>query len=394
MEVVASGHPLWLPAHELYKIVEQITRIVRTGRGFRMVLHAEDRMVAQPEAFERLIVEIHVRDFHVARVERIRVHREAVIVRRDLHLLRYFVAHRMVGAAVAEFQLIGLAAKREPQQLVPQADAEDRLLADEFANVGHLGLQRFGVARAVRKEHAIGLERQHIFGGGEGWDHRYAAAHLHQAAQNVVLDAVIVGHYVVFGFGRPAHQFRRRAGIHGLGPFIAFERGDAGGQIQTGHGGNAARAFHQLPRVGFNGREHAAHHTASAQVADQRAGIETRNHGYAGAAQKGVRPRIRTPVAGDAREFADRQTFNIRTGRLVVPGAGSIVADLWIREDDDLAGIGGIGEYFLVAGEGGVEYDLSGPLGRRTKTLAFEDRAVFQGEGCGIQFRLFLPGSG
>ena len=142
--------------------------------------------------------------------------------------------------------------------------------------------------------------------------------------------------------------------------------------------------------VGFNGGEHAAHHAARAQMAHQRARIETGNHRNAGAAEKGVRLRIRAPVAGDGRELAHHQTFDIRTGRLVVRGTGSVVADLRIGEDDDLAGIGGIGEDFLIAGEGGIEDDLSGPLGGRTKTLALEDGAVFQGEDCSVQFRLFL----
>ena len=50
------------------EIVEQIVRIVRTGRGLRMVLHAEHGVAAMPEAFQRLIVQIHVRDLDVVHV--------------------------------------------------------------------------------------------------------------------------------------------------------------------------------------------------------------------------------------------------------------------------------------------------------------------------------------
>jgi hypothetical protein len=50
-----------------------------------------------------------------------------------------------------------------------------------------------------------------------------------------------------------------------------------------------------------------------------------------------------------------------------------------------LAGVGRIGENFLIAGHGRIENDLSGSLGGRTKTPAFEDRAVFQGQDRSVQ---------
>jgi hypothetical protein len=72
-------------SHELHEIVEQVVRIVRAGRGLGVVLHAEHRILAVAEAFERLVVQVDVGDFDLVEVERIRVHREAVIVRGDLH---------------------------------------------------------------------------------------------------------------------------------------------------------------------------------------------------------------------------------------------------------------------------------------------------------------------
>ena len=73
----------WL--HQLHEIVEQVVRIVRTGRGLRMILHAEHGMAAMAEAFERLVVQIDVGDFELVQVERIGIDGESVIVRRDLH---------------------------------------------------------------------------------------------------------------------------------------------------------------------------------------------------------------------------------------------------------------------------------------------------------------------
>ena len=67
---------------------------------------------------------------------------------------------------------------------------------------------------------------------------------------------------------------------------------------------------------------------------------------------------------------------------LVVFGVGAVVADLRVGQDDDLAGIGRIGEYFLIAGERRIEDDFAGAFRGRTKTPAFEDGSVFQGQDC------------
>ena len=129
-------------------------------------------------------------------VERIGIDREAVVVRGDFDALRQLVDDRMVGAAVAEFQFVGFAAEGEAENLVAEADAEDRRLADEAADVVDLGVQRLGVAGAVREEDAVGFEREDVFGGGERGHDRDVAAGVDEAAQDVLLDAEIVGDHV------------------------------------------------------------------------------------------------------------------------------------------------------------------------------------------------------
>ena len=88
VEVVSARHRYLLLRHELHEVVEEVVRIVRAGRGFGVVLHAEDRLAAVAEAFERLVVQIDVRDLDVVGVERIGIDREAVIVRGDFDALR------------------------------------------------------------------------------------------------------------------------------------------------------------------------------------------------------------------------------------------------------------------------------------------------------------------
>ena len=130
------------------------------------------------------------------------IHREAVIVRSDLHFVRDFVQHRMIRAAMSELQLVGFAAQRQAQNLMAQADAEDRHLPISLRTCAAWYVERLRIARAVRQKHAVRLQRQHIFGRSSGRHHRHAAAHLHQPPQDVALDSEIVGDHVKARLGR------------------------------------------------------------------------------------------------------------------------------------------------------------------------------------------------
>ena len=72
-----------------------------------------------------VVVQIHVRDFHVARGQRFGINAEAVILRGDFDLIGEQIFHRMIRAMVAEFQFERFAAQREAAELMAEADAED-----------------------------------------------------------------------------------------------------------------------------------------------------------------------------------------------------------------------------------------------------------------------------
>ncbi len=55
---------------------------------------------------------------------------------------------------------------------------------------------------------------------------------------------------------------------------------------------------------------------------------------------------------------------------------GADIADVREGEGDDLAGVGGIGEDLLIAGERGVEADLADGLAGGAEAVAFDDRSV------------------
>jgi hypothetical protein len=66
-----------------------------------------------------------------------------------------------------------------------------------------------------------------------------------------------------------------------------------------------------------------------------------------------------TPVGGQPREFADDQRFDERPLRFLIIEVRAYIADVRIREADDLSGIAGIAENFLIAGEAGIKNNFS-----------------------------------
>ena len=88
--------------------------------------------------------------------------------------------------------------------------------------------------------------------------------------------------------------------------------------------------------------------------------------------------------AADAREGGHVDRLDI----LVV---GADIADMGEGEGDDLAGIGRVGQDFLIAGHGGVEADLAGGVADSADAVTLKARAVSEDQEGGR--RLVLPAS-
>src|SRR5262249_27556416 len=154
------------------------------------------------------------------------IHTEAVVLRSDFNPSGQLVADRMIDAVMSELELVGLAAQGQSEHLVSEADSEDRSLADQLADVLRLALQGLVISRAVREEHAVGIEREDFFRAGQRRDDRDFAAMLHESAQDVVLDSEIVGDNmqrrliaVLAALG--TDDFRRRHRIESTMPLVA-----------------------------------------------------------------------------------------------------------------------------------------------------------------------------
>src|SRR5439155_11846234 len=107
------------------EFIEQRGRVMRTGRRFRMILHAEDRPGFVPHAFDGLVVQVDAIDRNPGR-QRGGIDRKAVVLRGDFNFAGLQILHRLVRTAMSESQFECLAAKRLSQNLMSETDAENR----------------------------------------------------------------------------------------------------------------------------------------------------------------------------------------------------------------------------------------------------------------------------
>src|ERR1700680_2581790 len=119
-----------------------------------------------------------------------------MVVRRDFDLASLQLLHRMIPAVMSKLQLESLAAERNPDKLMPQADAENRLPSHKSADRIHRVRAGLRIAWPVRQKNSIRLQRQHILRRSLRRDHRHLAAFAAQLAQNVLLDAEVVRYHV------------------------------------------------------------------------------------------------------------------------------------------------------------------------------------------------------
>ncbi len=130
--------------------------------------------------------------------KRVRIDREAVVHRNDLDLAGGVVLDWVVGAVVSLVHLLGPGTERQCQHLVAEAYAEDGdVRLEKVLNDRHGIFARRGrVARAVRQEDAVRLERQDFLGARLSRDDGDTAVQVGEEAEDVALDAVVESHDV------------------------------------------------------------------------------------------------------------------------------------------------------------------------------------------------------
>ena len=83
-------------------------------------------------------------------------------------------------------------------------------------------------------------------------------------------------------------------------------------------------------------------------------------------------------LLGEQWQVADHEAGGIDLRGFQILGRGAGIADVRIGERDDLAGVGGIGEDFLVSGQRGIENDFASGVALGSDGLAAEDGTVRQ----------------
>ena len=152
--------------YRLEEGVKQIPAIMRSWRGFWVVLDRESCEVPKPEAFEGLVVEVHVCHPGLCRSSVFPLHSKTVVLGGNFDSAGIFVTNGLVGAPVADEHLVYLKALGKSEKLVSKTNSKVRdAFGDEFLN----GLYRVRhypwVTWAIGQEDTFGLPGQHLFEG-------------------------------------------------------------------------------------------------------------------------------------------------------------------------------------------------------------------------------------
>jgi hypothetical protein len=375
--------------HQVGELREQVVGIVRAGRSFRVILHAKKREIFVTHAFVGGVVQIHVGDFDVAGRKRVGIDAKAVILGSDFHLIGEQILHRMVGAVVAELQLEGFAAQSQAAELMSKADAEDGDATGELANIVDSIRDGLWVTGTIGEENPIGSKSKDIVRGGTSRNYSDFAMMIDEQAKNVLLDAVIVGDDSEFARigtrARFTHLFcPGRSGQldRALLPIVGFAAGDTAGEFLPRHGKKLFRFKDQLVGRRTVGGNHAAQRAHLADVANQRARVDIPDHGNLVTIQIELCCLCGTPIRRDLREFPDNERFNVRSRRFFVVEVRTHVADVGIGQAHDLPGITGVGEYFLITGEAGIENDFAAAARNSASSAAVKNASVFECKNC------------
>jgi hypothetical protein len=118
-------------------------------------------------------------------------------------------------------------------------------------------------------------------------------------------------------------------------------------------------------------------------VAHQRARVNIPDDGNAVAFEVGLCRFGRAIIRRELRKLAYDQRLDVRTRRFLVVKICADISDVRVGETDNLAGITGVGEYFLVAGEAGIKNDFAAATGTSARRAPVKYAPVLERENRG-----------
>src|SRR4029079_876818 len=107
--------------------------VVGARRRFRVILHAEYWQCTVPDSLDGPVIQVDVSDLEVGRSGNpgfVSFDREAVILGGDQHATGLHFLHRMISAAMTVGEFFRRATERESQELMTEANSENRSAAD------------------------------------------------------------------------------------------------------------------------------------------------------------------------------------------------------------------------------------------------------------------------
>ena len=202
-----------------------------------------------------------------------------------------------------------------------------------------------------------------------------------------MLDAKVVGHHV-------QATLRGRLGLRGplpflsggIGPLVGFGARNLRDHILAHDGPVFRHGDELLVALGGVGGDDAVQAPGIAEPSGDGPCIDL-GDAYNVLLLEVLREGHGGPVVGDVEgEVPDEHCTHVRLGGLHVLEVDADVANLGAREEDELAGVGRVGEDLLVAGEGRVEDDFAdgGALG--AEGAAGPDGAVLEDEAAVVGF--------
>ena len=234
-----------------------------------------------------------------------------------------------------------------------------------------------GVARSVGEKHAIRIHSQHLGRRRLRRYHRDPAAAVGKHAQDISLDAEVVGHHVVLSVG--LCRFALIEAPRSFRPLIDIPGSDHAGQILALHARKSPGSFQCGMLITFSARHQAAALGALVpENSGQRARIYIADRDDP-VTRKVFRQTLFTaPVAQQHRKITDDQPGGHGCAGFFISGGAAGIADMRECEGHQLPGIRRVGENFLVTGHRGVEHHFTAGLTFCADAAAMKDGSVFQ----------------
>ena len=249
-----------------------------------------------------------------------------------------------------------------------EADADHRLAADQFADRRGDRLHRSRVSGTVGQEEQVGIAAHHFAGRGLAGQQCDPAVAFQELVDDRGLDS-----------GVERHDVRSLSVVFDRG-----FRGDLGSEVGSGHRWLGFDRGSRLVDTCRCRKDPAPHRAPVADVTDQGPGVDPGDRPDSVCLEPVEPATFGGRGIGMVPGFAHDHAAGMGPARLHRPVRNPVVADHRIGEGDDLAGVGGIGDRFLVAGHRRVEDHFADPAFQGTAEQSVKPAAVFEQDVSGL----------